>query len=387
MYEEKSTLKNIGAYDDYEPLKAVKEEGEGLLSPFTFLCFALVLALFGVVTLLSASYDTALRENSAFYSIFMKQVGSAFLGLIIGTAVCFVPQKILRKFHFGFSAVYVVLFVLTLTSRNYTPSFMYTSVMGLTGGVSLMFLLSDLVPRIISHEKRGLCLIFLVTACLFILISEALACGSGWYVVSFIVIISSLLSLKVKRSFILYFTIAAVITLVLLTLSSQSMLSQFTSSVFPLSDTSYYSSSLYLSENAISEGGFIGVGIGNGLYKLGLISDIEGEFIFASLGEETGAVGTFIILFCLLMIMIIGFRSSSRAFRKGEYFISSATLCSSSLLAFTMLMNMFYVSGLLPFDGVPLLLFSYNPIVEILTMILLCLLYKFIFRMGREKSE
>ena len=386
MYEDKNAIKNIGVYDDYAPSEREETDTEGLLSPFTFLCFAVILALFGIVTLFSASYDSALRGEKAFYSLFMKQTLALVVGICAGTGVAFLSQNILRRMHFLFSAVYLILFLVTVFITSASPSFMYTSVMGMCGCMAVLLVLSDLVPRILSHEKRGLSLIGLVLAVVFFLVSEALICGSGWYIVTFLVIVSSLSCLKVRRSYILYFTITAVIVLAFLTLSSTKLLSSFTSSLFPLSDTSYYSSALHLSENAITEGGFIGVGIGNGLYKLGLIDDVEGEFIYASLSEETGMVGTIIIIFCLLMILIIAVRSSSRAYRRNEYFIASLTLGGAVLLSFTILLNMLYVSGLLPVEGVPLLLFSYNPVNESLSVILLCLLYKCIFRMGREKD-
>ncbi len=387
MYGEKSGLNNIGAYDDYAPLETEETDTDGLLSPFTFLCFAVILVLFGAVMLFSSSYDTALREDAAFYSTFLKQIGALVIGLVAGTSLCFLPQRILRKSYFVLFPVYSILFILALSLKSYTPSFLYTSVMGGFGTVTLIFLLSDIVPLIISHERRGVTLIGLVAAVIFILVTEALVCGSGWYLLSGIVIVSTLVSVKVKRSYIVYFSVVMLVAFTFLILTSKSLLISFTRSAFPLSDPEYYSSSLYLSQEAISEGGVIGVGIGNGLYKLGLIEDIEGEYIYASLSEETGMMGTIIIIFCLLMILVIGIRNSSRAYRKNEYFISSFMLGTVVYISFSLLLNMLYVSGLLPFEGVPLLLFSYNPINEALTAVLFCLLYKFIYRVGREKNR
>ena len=86
------------------------------------------------------------------------------------------------------------------------------------------------------------------------------------------------------------------------------------------------------------------------------------------------------------MILIIGIRTSQRAYKRGEKFISSFTLGSAVLLTFSMIINMLYVSGLSPFYGVPLLLFSYNPICQALIIVIMVLLYKFIFRIGREKE-
>ncbi len=387
MYGEKSGTKNIGAYDDYAPLETAEADTDGLLSPFTFLCFAVILVLFGAVTLFSASYDTALRGNAAFYSTFLKQTGALAIGLASGTALCFLPQRILRKSYFVLFPVYLVLLITALSLKSYTPSFLYTSVTGGFGTVTLLFLLSDIVPMILSHERRGVTLIGLVAAVIFVLVTEALVCGSGWYLLSGIVIVSTLMAVRVRRSYILYFSVVMFVAFAFLILTSKSLLSSFTRSAFPLSDREYYSSSLYLSREAISEGGVIGVGIGNGLYKLGLIKDIEGEYIYASLSEETGMIGTIIIIFCLLMIMVIGLRNSSRAYRKNEPFISSFTLGAVVYISFSLLLNMLYVSGLLPFEGVPLLLFSYNPVNEALSAVLFCLLYKFIYRVGREKNR
>lgn len=386
MYEDKSAVKNIGEYDDYAPAETEEVDTEGLLSPFTFLCFAVILVLFGAVTLLSASYDTALRADTAFYSPFIKEIGALFIGLVIGSAVCFVPLKYLRRFHFLLLPLYLVLSSVALFVRSCTPSFLYTSITGMTGMLTLLFLFSDIVPRISSREKGGAALILTVAVTLLVLVTVTLVSGPAWYILGFIVITASLVSLKTKRSFIIYFTIAAVVILAFLILTQKKLLSSVIASSFPIPDSPYYSSRLYESEKAISEGGFIGVGIGNGLYKLGVIDDIEGEFVYASMSEETGMVGTLIILFSLLMIMIICIRTSSRAWRKGEMFISSFSLAGSSLFSFGILLNMFYISGLLPFEGLPLLLFSYNPVNEAFTVVLLCLLYKFIFRMGREKD-
>ncbi len=386
MYEDKSAVKNIGEYDDYAPMESEEVDTEGLLSPFTFLCFAVILVLFGAVTLLSASYDTALRADTAFYSPFIKEIGSLFIGLVIGSAVCFVPLQYLRRFHFLLLPLYLTLAFIALFVRSFTPSYLYTSITGMTGMLTLLFLYSDIVPRLFTREKGGSVLILSVAVTLLILLTVTLVSGPAWYILGFVIIMASLLSHKTKRSFLIYFTIAALVIFSLLILTEKKLLSSVIVSSFPLEDSPYYSSRLYEAENAISEGGFIGVGIGNGLYKLGVIDDIEGEFIYASLSEETGMVGTIIILFSLLMIMIICIRTSSRAWRKGEMFISSFSLSGAALLSFSLLLNMFYISGLLPFEGVPLLLFSYNPVNEVFTVVLLCLLYKFIFRMGREKN-
>lgn len=386
MYEEKDRLKNIGEYDDYLPVGKEEADTEGLLSPFTFLCFAVILVLFGAVMLLSASYDSALRAGDSFYATFVRELWGLFIGLLAGAALCFLPLKYLSRAHFVLLPVYLALSLTSLFIKGYAPSFLYTSITGLVGMLTLLFLYSDVAVLISMHEKGGVSLIFLVVTTLVILVTVTLSSGPAWFMVGMAVILSSLAAQKTRLSFIIYFAIAALITFAFLIVTERSLLSSVITSSFPLENSPYYSSALYNSGKAITEGGAVGVGIGNGLYKLGLIADIEGEYIYASMSEETGMIGTIIIIFSLLMIMIICFRTSSRAWKKGEMFISSFTLSSAVMISFSLLVNMFYVSGLLPFEGVPLLLYSYNPVNEALTVTLLCLLYKFIFRMGREKN-
>ena len=379
------TIDRRAVYDDFEYTAAgeTAEENEGFFSPFTFLCFILVLTLFGLLSLFSASYDAALREGGTFYSLFLYQILGLVLGGVVGLGMCFMPVGVLRRSWFVLLPLYIVLASLLAfeTGIMYSDSFIQTT--GLIGTVSAVFSLSDLVPRIIRKEKGGLRLIVLSLGLVITLVSQALLCGSGWYILTCLVIVSSLLSMKTKRSYTLYFIICMVLLLVILTVSSPLLLENFTDTLF----TGNTTTEVYLSECAIREGGMTGTGIGNGLYKLGIIQNAEGEYIFATISEETGIIGLVVILFSSVMIMIIGYRSSSRALRRDDMFVSSFTLTSVTMIVFSLFVNMLYVSGLSPFDGVPLLLFSYSPVNEGITTVMVVLLFKFIFRTGRPVGK
>lgn len=387
MYSDEFGIGDIGEYDDYVPERENSEEKrEGVFSPFTFLCFAIILTLFGLLTLFSASYDTALRSGEAFYSYFLKQTVAVPVSLAIGFLVCLIPLRFFRKSYFVLLAVYIAMFVAYILGVAFTKSYIFVSSFGLVGTFCILFLLSDTVPGILDIERMGLMLVLTIVSTLFLLVTETLVSGTGWYVVSGMVIISTLVSERVKRSYIIYFIVALFLGLIFLTLAGSRLFEVFSHGILPIDDGTYYSSELYSAANAINEGGIKGVGVGNGLYKLGLLEGVEGEFIYASLCEETGIFGSVIILFSSLMILIIGWRSCNRAYRSNEFYIASFTLSAVSMLVFSFLTNMLFVSGLFPFSGVPLLLFSYNPFNEALLMILLMLLYKFIFLIGRQKN-
>ena len=385
MMDREGTIDKRAVYDDFEYAASGDrtEENEGFFSPFTFLCFILVLILFGLLSLFSASYDAALREGGSFYSLFLRQLLSLGAGAVLGLGMCFLPTGILRRSYFVLIPLYAVLSLLLVLQTDVLHSDLYISTTGLVGTVCSVFLLSDLVPEIKERDKSGVRLVFLVSALLLIAVSQALVCGSGWYVLTSLVIVSSLLSMKVRRSYTFYFIICMILLLVILTVSSPDLLETFTDTLFPDSG----STEVYLSQCAIKEGGITGTGIGNGLYKLGILQDAEGLFIFATISEETGIIGTIVILFSSVMIMIIGYRSSSRSFRRDEMFISSFTLTSVTMIVFSLFLNMLFASGLSPFDGVPLLLFSYNPVSEGITVVMVVLLFRFIFRTGRSVGK
>ncbi len=387
MYERERALSDIGAYDDYRVVgeDEIEGENEGFFSPFTYLCFALILLLFGLVTLFSASYDTALKSGEKFYHYFLFQTVVTLVSLLVGAVVSFVPLRTLKHTYFLLIPVYFALVILSLTTNLLSNAYISEAI-GLLANITLLFLLSHTVGFIKAKEKNGIWLIAIITITVFMLLSESLVAGLGWYLLSAFIIIAILYSQRVRSSYIFFFFLTLIVIFALETLLFPSILSEFSKSIFPVSSDVYYNRDLFEAQNAIREGGLIGMGLGNGLYKLGIINDISGIYIYASLVEECGIVGSFLIIIPAILILIVGIRTSQRAYKRGEKFISSFTLGGTVLLTFSMVLNMLYVSGLSPFYGLPLLLFSFNPICQALVVVTMVLLYKFIFRIGREKE-
>jgi cell division protein FtsW len=57
---------------------------------------------------------------------------------------------------------------------------------------------------------------------------------------------------------------------------------------------------------ALGAGGVTGLGLGNGLQKLGYVPEIQSDFIFANIGEELGLVATLFVVAAFLLIAICG---------------------------------------------------------------------------------
>jgi cell division protein FtsW len=64
---------------------------------------------------------------------------------------------------------------------------------------------------------------------------------------------------------------------------------------------------------ALGAGGVTGLGLGNGLQKLGYVPEIQSDFIFANIGEELGLIATLFVVVAFLLIAICGIRIALNA--------------------------------------------------------------------------
>ena len=108
---------------------------------------------------------------------------------------------------------------------------------------------------------------------------------------------------------------------------------------------------------SLGSGGLFGVGIGHSVEKYGWLPEAHTDFIFAIVGEETGLIGTTLVMAGFLFFAIRGYLASLRApDRFGVCLAAGVT----TWIAFEALMNMATVTNTLPIAGVPLPFFSYG---------------------------
>ena len=112
------------------------------------------------------------------------------------------------------------------------------------------------------------------------------------------------------------------------------------------------------SKIAIGSGGLLGKGFLNGTQtKLKYVPEQDTDFIFCTVGEEFGFVGSFCVLF-LFGAMII--RLVSLAERQDTRFGRVYGYCVASIFFFHLVINIGMVLGLTPVIGIPLPFFSYG---------------------------
>ncbi|HEY1419747.1 MAG TPA: putative lipid II flippase FtsW [Candidatus Dormibacteraeota bacterium] len=107
----------------------------------------------------------------------------------------------------------------------------------------------------------------------------------------------------------------------------------------------------------LASGGVFGVGIGHSIEKYGWLPEAHTDFIFAIVGEETGLIGTTLVMLGFLFFSVRGYRASLRA---PDRFGMSLAAAITTWIAFEALLNMATVTNTLPITGVPLPFFSYG---------------------------
>ena len=112
------------------------------------------------------------------------------------------------------------------------------------------------------------------------------------------------------------------------------------------------------SKIAIGSGGILGKGFLNGTQtKLNYVPEQATDFIFCTVGEEQGFIGSSIVILlfsCFIIRLIILAERQDRAFSRIYGY------CVASIFLFHLIINIGMVTGLTPVIGIPLPFFSYG---------------------------
>jgi cell division protein FtsW len=108
---------------------------------------------------------------------------------------------------------------------------------------------------------------------------------------------------------------------------------------------------------AMGSGGWLGLGIGHSLASWGYLPNQYTDFIFAIVGEETGLVGSLVVVGLFAALAAVGVRIASQAASDFDALLAAGV---TAWLVSQAVINIGAVVGLLPVTGVPLPFVSYG---------------------------
>lgn len=115
---------------------------------------------------------------------------------------------------------------------------------------------------------------------------------------------------------------------------------------------------LHQSKIAIGSGGFLGKGFLNGTQtKFNFVPEQNTDFIFCTIGEEWGFVGSTVVLLLFIFLLV---RLIKMAERQRSSFSRIYGYCVVSILFFHIFVNIGMTIGLVPVIGIPLPFLSYG---------------------------
>ncbi len=109
--------------------------------------------------------------------------------------------------------------------------------------------------------------------------------------------------------------------------------------------------------NAIFHGGYFGVGLSDGILKMGFLSEVHTDFVLAGIAEEVGIVGLFLIM-SLLLFLVQRVLRISRMIDDPKYHLF--TLGVGLLIAVPLLINFGGITGIIPIKGIAVPFLSYG---------------------------
>ena len=107
----------------------------------------------------------------------------------------------------------------------------------------------------------------------------------------------------------------------------------------------------------LGNGGWFGVGLGNGVRKFGWLPEIHTDFIFANIGEELGLVATLLVVIAFVVLALCGIYIALNARDPFGFLLASGITFLISLQA---AINIGVVTSALPNKGLPLPFISYG---------------------------
>lgn len=328
---------------------------------------ALLLGI-GLIMVLSASSVHALVTYGNSFSIVLRQLIFAVLGVGVLVVAARMPLPLMRKLVLPFLLVSVALIGATFIpgvgltvngNRNWLPLF---------GGfqlqpsefakLALVLWIADLYAR---RQK------YLVTARYVLTPMVPIAGAVGLLVVAqrdlgtalviFSVIVGMLWIAGLPGRYMGAILAALFVGLLVAVANSPHRVERLLNFTNPEADPDSAGFQAIRGMMALARGGFWGVGLGGSRQKWGSLPEAHTDFILAVIGEEIGLLGTLVVL---SLFVVLGFAGMRVATRTREPFVRYAASGITIWLLLQAVINIGMVLGMLPVIGIPLPLISYG---------------------------
>ena len=357
----------------------------------TIVLLVLILSLFGIIMVFSASYYVSINESGTPYAYLRRQL----LWFVIGLAAMIVISRIDYHFWMNFTPIFylvglgllVALFIpgLGVTINGATRWIglgPITIMPGEIAKITLIFYLSGILaknPDMIRYVS-GVAGVVLTTGIYAALILEQPNMSTAATVVFIAGGLMLVAGAKIWQLLLLAgLGFAGGVALIF---SSEYRHDRFLSFLDPFADSLGNGFQAVQSLLALGTGGFTGQGLGNSVQKYLYLPEPQNDFITAIIGEETGFIG--LMLLMSLYILLI-WRGCKAAMNAPDFYGMMLAAGISVMVGVQVCINIAVVTSSMPPTGVILPFVSYGGNALMLLMALMGVMWN-VTRQSEKKQ-
>ena len=332
---------------------------------------ALLLAISGIIMILSATSISALAENLSSFAYVRKQTVRVLLGVVVMLAASRVDYHRIRPLSFFALLAITVYPVICLLpgSKSLAPVIGGARRLVHLGWFSFQpselakfFLIcwsaGYLVRKkdVIRNFSQGFIPFVIVVGIFFLLVLRQPDLSMAAVILALVFLTGFIGGVRPTHLIMLALLLLPLMTYMYV-MKVDYRSERLTSFFEGEADKSGVGYQAYQSKLALGSGGISGVGLGQSRQKFFFLPAAHTDFIFAILGEELGFLGTTVVVgtFCWLSFLGVKIARGSPDYY-GFLLASGLTL----MIFTTAILNMAVASGLAPTTGLPLPFFSYG---------------------------
>jgi cell division protein FtsW len=360
-------------------INVVKKRGAPILAgrnKFAFdywlLLATVALLAFGFLMVFSTTFDLGVRfkDNAVYYMT--RQVGAMGLGIGIAIILMQFDYHVLRYFSVPllFITWGLLLFLLffgridygaarALSQGSYQPS----ELAKLTTILYIAHWLHSKGDRI-KQINYGLVPFSVITGIMFALIVSQPALSTAILVGLISFTLFFVAGADLKQVLVVGLGASIVVAIMMFTLTHASQ--RVADYLAALKDPSQAGYQVQQALGALANGGFFGVGLGEGDQKFGPLPLAHTDGVFAIVGEELGLVGALAVIALLAFLAWRGFRVATRA-RDTYGFLLAVGV--TVWISYQALINIAVITATIPFTGMPLPFLSYGGSSMLMTLV------------------
>lgn len=375
--ENKNNIKNK-EIKEIKNIKKTKKKKHGIFAKGRYDIFLIIIsfiiAVTGLVTLLSASSPESLSIYGNSFNYFIRQLKATIIGIVLCTIISLIDYRFYNSkiinillFLFLISSIVAVeiLGVGTKGAKRWIEIAGFTLQLSEFMKIALILLISSYMTEMVKQNKvKTLGSGFLVPMLFIVLISAAVyKLQNHFSAAAVLTIIGTSIMIVGGTNLIYLFTAVILGILTFLGFLNTSSASggfrkgRIETFFNPWSDIKGKGWQTVQSLYAIASGGLFGLGIGQSRQKRMYLPEAQNDFIFSIFVEEMGYIAAVIMIIVFLILILKSWTISNRC---REPFGKLIAIGITVLFTVEIFVNIAVVTKIIPVTGMALPFFSYG---------------------------